>query len=65
LTNEIQPTSIRLPVDLKQELERAAVAERRTTSWLIVEICRMWLKWREQNRDAKLGSETEIKRAKK
>jgi predicted transcriptional regulator len=63
MADEIQPTSIRLPVDLKQELERAAVAERRTTSWLIVEICRMWLKWREQNRDAKLGSETKIKRS--
>jgi hypothetical protein len=37
-------TSIRLMPSIKQALERAAVADDRTTSWLITKIVSDWLK---------------------
>jgi predicted transcriptional regulator len=46
LTDEVQPTSIRLPADLKRALDREADIERRTVSWLIVETMAKWVEWR-------------------
>jgi predicted transcriptional regulator len=52
--DEIQPTSIRLPLDLKAALAREAAAERRTVSWLIVEAVRVFVAARkERRREAK------------
>jgi predicted transcriptional regulator len=65
MSDEVQPTSIRLPADLHRALHREADLERRTVSWIIVDVMDRWVKWREQNRDAKLGAETEIKGGKK
>jgi predicted transcriptional regulator len=65
MPDRAQPTSIRLPVDLKRALDREADIERRTVSWLIVETMSKWVEWRRQNRDAALGASTEVRRAKK
>lgn len=36
------PTSIRMPLTLKQSLQDAAIEQRRTLSWLIVDILQQW-----------------------
>ena len=36
------PTSVRLPASLKMALQDAAVEQRRSLSWLIVDILQQW-----------------------
>ena len=43
------PTSIRLPVDLKEKLEAAAAADDRTLNNLILVILKRWIRDHEEN----------------
>lgn len=37
------PTSVRLPSDIKKELQAVATAQRRSLTWIIVEVLRQWV----------------------
>lgn len=51
MPDEVQPTSIRLPETLHAALHREADLERRTVSWIIVDVMKNWVRWREQQRE--------------
>jgi predicted transcriptional regulator len=40
------PTSIRIPADLKRDLQKEARREDRTLSMLIILVLRQWLAWK-------------------
>jgi predicted transcriptional regulator len=44
------PYSIRLPADLRADLDREAKLESRPVSYLIVQAMRQWIEWRKAQR---------------
>ena len=39
------PTSFRLPDELKRDLEKLAVKQRRSVSWVVIEALRQYVSW--------------------
>ena len=47
-----QPTSIRLPADVKARLQQESVKQNVTVSWIIVEVLRGWMKAQQETEAA-------------
>lgn len=45
------PTCVRLPADVRRDIQREADANQRTLSWTIVNILRQWLAWRNKQNE--------------
>lgn len=55
---QADPTSLRIPPDLKRDLKRLAPlepadVERRSMTWLILRILRQWVDWKKSKEKAK------------
>ena len=48
------PVSFRLPADLRADLDKEAQVQKRSRSYVIVEVLRQWQAWWKKEREAKL-----------
>lgn len=49
-TGQDAPTSIRIPQDVMADIDREADEQRRSRSWVVVEILRQWQAWKKRDR---------------